>query len=135
MVPTQITCKSCNAQICIDTYRKFTICPYCNTKIPFEGFEYETIDWTGSMYAHVKKWTDCPACRSKNMYLGPMKRIWKCPDCGYSMKRKLFDNSVLWFCDECETFLNIQKNFNTSTNQWKCTVCGAINDVSKDNIL
>ena len=37
--------------------------------------------------------------------------------------------------DNCETFMNIQENFNINSGKWICTVCGYENDVSKDNII
>ena len=135
MIPIKINCSNCTAEIEITTYRKFVACPYCATKIPFEGFEYREIDKSSSMYSSVKAWMDCPACRSKNMYLGSQKRMWKCPDCGYRISNwnRLF--GIFWFCDECETFMNIQTGFNTRGGKWKCTECGYVNDVTKKNII
>ena len=71
MVPATVSCQYCGSSIDVRTYRKFVLCPYCGIRTPFEGFEYQDIDWRSSMYAHVKLWMDCPTCRSKNMYLGP----------------------------------------------------------------
>lgn len=71
MIPQAVECPCCGAVIDVRTYRKFVQCPYCGIRTPFDGFEYENIDWRSSMYAHVKLWMDCPACRSGNMYLGP----------------------------------------------------------------
>lgn len=136
MVPKIITCKNCSAEIQVKTWKRYVVCPYCNTHIPFEGFDYRRIDWSESMYAHVKKWTDCPACHSPNMYLGPSGRKWKCPDCGYVQGR--FDRnpfSVLWFCDECEAYLNIQPGFTTKNRNWKCTECRHISNVTRQNII
>ena len=130
-----VTCNHCGASIEVKTWRKFVRCPYCNSTFPFEGFKCREIDWSGSMYAGVKLWMDCPACRSKNMYLGSTRRAWKCPDCGYSISRvkKFFD--VFWFCDECEAYLNVQDGFTTKKKTWKCTECGFLNDVTKNNII
>ena len=135
MVPKKIKCKSCGADIEIQTWRKTIKCPYCNSQFSFDGFEYQEIDWRGSMYAGVKLWMDCPACRSKNMYLGASGRKWKCPDCGYTISQKEKRSGVFWFCDNCETYLNVQTGFTIKNKIWKCTECGHINDVTKANIL
>ena len=135
MIPKRIQCKNCGSDIEVATYRKFTICPYCKTKCDFEGFDYREIDWSDSMYSHVKMWMDCPSCRSKNMYLGSSGKGWKCPDCGYSISRIKKFFGVFWFCDDCESFLNVQEGFNTKGKTWKCTECGFLNNVTKKNIL
>ncbi len=135
MIPETICCTSCGSSIEINTYRKFVQCPYCGERMDFGGFEYRDIDWKSSMYAGVKYWMDCPACRSHNMYLGSSKRAWKCPDCGYTISRmkKLF--GVFWFCDECEAYLNVQNGFTTKGKTWKCTECGFVSDVTRKNII
>lgn len=135
MIPVIFRCEHCGSTLEIHTYRKFVLCPYCGVRTPFKGFEYEEIDYNSSMYAHVPFWMDCPACRSKNMYLGPSRKTWKCPDCGYSIPRLKKAFGVFWFCDECDTFLNIQKGFTTKKKTWKCTECGHINGVGKADIL
>ena len=61
MVPATVSCKYCGSNIEVRTYRKFVLCPYCGIRTPFEGFEYQEIDWDSSMYSHVKLWMDCPA--------------------------------------------------------------------------
>ena len=135
MITKIIRCKNCSAEIEVSTWKKIVRCPYCDCKFPFEGFDYQEIDWNSSMYTRVKKWMDCPSCRSKNMYWGVSGRKWKCPDCGYSItgKEKLF--GVFWFCDKCEAFLNVQQNFTTKDKTWKCTECGHVNDVTNNNII
>ena len=134
MIKTVI-CGNCGSEINIGTWRKFVVCPYCDSRFPFEGFQYRDIDFNGSMYAGVELWTDCPACRSKNMYRGAEVRAWKCPDCGYLLSEEARLNGVLWFCDDCETFLNVQPGFSAETGKWKCTECGFENDVTEDNII
>jgi hypothetical protein len=42
--------------------------------------------------------------------------------------------SVFWFCDNCDTFLNMQQGFTTRNQHWKCTECGFDNDVRKYDI-
>ena len=135
MVPAKIKCNHCGAEIKVSTYRKFVVCPYCSERISFPGFDYETIDWNSSMYSSVRLWTDCPSCRSANMYLGPEGRAWKCPDCGYSISNKEKRKSVFWFCDECDTYMNVQPGFTDKTGKWTCSECGYVNDVSKENII
>ena len=135
MIPKTVYCEFCGEEVKVNTYRKFVICPDCGERFDFEGFDYRCVDWGSSMYSSVKKWMNCPVCRSPNMYLGPSKRAWKCPDCGFTLPDKYRRRGVFWFCDHCETFMNVQKGFNTKTGRWKCTVCGHDNDVSEDNII
>ena len=40
-----------------------------------------------------------------------------------------------WHCDCCDALMNDQPGFTTATGEWICTECGAVNDVSEDNIL
>lgn len=40
-----------------------------------------------------------------------------------------------WYCDECDDYLNDQPGFTTVFGTWTCTACGAINDVTEDNII
>ena len=135
MIPAKVKCGNCGSEIEVRTYRKFVVCPYCDTRISFDGFDYQTIDWSASMYAHVKKWMDCPACRSKNMYLGSSGRTWKCPDCGYTVSRLVKVTGAFWFCDECDAFLNVQEGFSTKRRMWKCSECGHDNGLTLKDIL
>lgn len=135
MVKKKITCMNCGSQIAVNSFRKFVLCTYCGTRIPFDGFNYEPIRPQSSMYANVKYWMDCPVCRSPQMYLGPEGRIWKCPDCGYTISNREKNSTVFWFCDECEAYLNIQQDFTAKNGKWKCTACGCQNDVTKGNII
>ena len=135
MIPKTIKCTHCNADITISSARKFVVCSHCGEKLEFEGFEYQTINWKESKYAHVHLWMDCPNCGSPNMYLGSSGRKWRCPDCGYSISRLAKFFGVFWFCDSCEAFLNTQTGFTTKHKKWKCTECGHINDVTHKNIL
>ena len=134
MIPRIVYCGYCGAQNTVKTWRKFTVCPYCGSRTPFSGFEYRQIDPYSSMYANVKYWMDCPACRSKNMYRGTMNLKWKCPDCGYSISEIERLTGVLWFCDDCEAYLNVQPGFTTHNKVWKCTECGYVSDVTINNI-
>ena len=40
-----------------------------------------------------------------------------------------------WYCDECGVFMNNQPGFTVASGTWKCTACGAENDVTEDNII
>lgn len=130
-----IQCRQCGKEMDIRTYRKFVACPACGGKSDFPGFDYDEIDWTASMYANVKVWMDCPACRSKNMYLGAEGRKWLCPDCGYMLAEKDREKTVFWFCDECETYLNVQDGFSTKSGTWVCTECGCRCGVTREDII
>lgn len=131
MIPKTVYCNECGMETEVDTYRKYVICSYCEHKFDFNGFRYRRINWNSSMYAGVTKWTECPVCRSENMYLGAEQIAWKCPDCGFIMHDLMLKVGVLWFCDDCETFMNIQEGFNVNSGRWECTVCGCENDVIK----
>ena len=135
MIPVKVKCEKCNAEIEVGTYRKFVVCPYCDNRFDFEGFDYREINWEDSIFDKVKKWTDCPSCHSPNMYLGVERRGWKCPDCGYIWPERERKHGVLWFCDNCETYLNVQPGFTDKNKTWICTECGFLNDVTKNNIL
>ena len=39
-----IKCDKCGADIEVTTYRKYVVCPYCESKIPFNGFDFPPID-------------------------------------------------------------------------------------------
>lgn len=39
-----------------------------------------------------------------------------------------------WTCDYCGAYLNSQPGFTTSDGTWRCTECGALNDVSDSNV-
>ena len=42
---------------------------------------------------------------------------------------------VDWYCDRCNAYLNDQYGFNDQKGVWKCTECGYISSISRDNIL
>ena len=129
-----VRCAYCGTDSEVSTYRSFVNCPHCGQTTPFPGFEYKNIDWNSSMYSGVKLWMDCPSCRSRNMYLGPSRRMWKCPDCGYAISRFKKLTSVFWFCDSCESFLNVQEGFTAKHKTWKCSECGYTNSVTRKDI-
>ena len=43
-------------------------------------------------------------------------------------------DDVTWYCDGCNSVLNDQPGFNTSSARWTCTECGYDNDVTFDNV-
>ena len=47
----------------------------------------------------------------------------------------LDDKGCDWYCDECDAYLNKQDGFTTASDEWECTECGYINDVSEYNIV
>ena len=135
MIPMKIECKHCGSEMEIKTFRKFTICKFCGSKEKFNGFDYIDYDRNSSMYADIKVEMDCPACRSPHMLLGTSRKMWKCIDCGYQISafKKLF--GVFWFCDECESYMNVQEGFTTKKKKWKCTECGYENSVTRKDIF
>lgn len=45
------------------------------------------------------------------------------------------DSGCDWICDYCNAYMNDQPGFTTLFGTWRCTQCGALNDVSENNIL
>lgn len=83
----------------------------------------------------VKKWMFCPACRDGRMTMEKKAAVWTCPDCGYSLSADEFeDDFVFWFCDECNSYLNVQEGFNRKAVRHVCRVCGYENDTSFGNV-
>lgn len=44
------------------------------------------------------------------------------------------DKGCDWYCDNCSILMNHQTGFTTSSDEWTCTECGYLNDVSNNNI-
>ena len=130
-----IKCPGCTAELEIRNYKKYVICPFCGTRIPFDGFEYEEIDYSKSILADIEFEADCPSCRGQHMVLRRDGNLWKCLDCGYKITPQEMMDGVFWFCDECETFLNIQPGFNDTEDKWICKECGHLNELTEDNIF
>jgi len=89
---------------------------------------------------NIKREIDCPNCYSKKigsqMRVDRKRKIWLCDKCNYSISCKDFENDyIFWFCDNCETFLNVQNGFVIKEKRWICTECGFNNDVSSSNIV
>lgn len=135
MIPKTVICPECGYENEVATYRKFVKCQNCGEKSPFEGFEYELIFPGSSMYASVDLWTDCPACRSRNMFFDRSRKMWECPDCRYTITNRDKNSGVFWFCDDCEAYLNVQPGFDTESGVWVCTECGYENDVTSNNVI
>jgi len=135
MIPEKRICSNCNKEFDVKEYSVFTVCPYCEHKEVFNGFKYKKIDYNSSMFTNYEYWTDCPKCRSKNMVYSDNKECYVCLDCKYEMTPEWLDNNVLWFCDECDTYLNIQSDFNTYSGHWICKNCGYDNEVTEDNVI
>ncbi len=41
---------------------------------------------------------------------------------------------IVWHCDNCGAYLNIQTGFDDQKRIWKCTECGYKNSISASNI-
>ncbi len=132
-IPVTETCPNCGESIIINTYRKFIMCSKCKSRYEFEGFKYKTIDFNRSEYHQVKYAADCPACKGPNFL--KWSKHWRCEDCGYKIRKLKKLLGIFWFCDECETFLNVQEGFTTKNKKWTCSECGYLNDVTRKNIL
>lgn len=84
---------------------------------------------------YFKKWMFCPACKKSKMTLNKKTSQWTCEDCEYHFSEEYFLNdSVFWFCDECETYLNNQEGFEPHGSRHICQNCGYENDTTFDNI-
>ncbi len=82
----------------------------------------------------IKRWMECPVCHRK-MTFSKTKKSWICNDCAYAITEEEFlDDFILWFCDECNTYLNNQEGFDRKASQHICTKCGYLNDTTFDNI-
>jgi ribosomal protein L37AE/L43A len=77
----------------------------------------------------------CPAC-AEIIKKDRGVSLWKCDNCGFSISdAELKDGVVFWFCDECESFMNIQPGFNTKSGRWTCAECGFDNGVTEGNVF
>ena len=45
------------------------------------------------------------------------------------------DNDCDWICDYCGAYMNDRPGFDVTEGTWTCTECGAVNDVSSNNVL
>lgn len=83
---------------------------------------------------NIKRWMFCPVCNQK-MHFSKTSKSWSCNSCNYSLLESEFlDDFVFWFCDGCETYLNIQKSFNRKAESHICEKCGFNNDTTFSNI-
>jgi ribosomal protein L37AE/L43A len=83
---------------------------------------------------NIKRWMFCPACGDK-MRVNRKSSQWECQKCNYSLSVREFENDyVFWFCDNCNSFLNNQPNFDTDKKMAVCAKCGHNNDITKDSI-
>ena len=135
MLQKKIICSSCGGEFEMKQYADITVCPYCGREEEFEGFRYKKIDYMSSLYSSYELWSDCPKCRSSNMVYSDDKGCWVCLDCRYEMTQEWLERSTLWFCDKCNTYMNIQSGFSTDSGSWKCKYCCYDNDVTEDNVI
>ncbi|MFW3654634.1 Sec23/Sec24 zinc finger-containing protein [Vagococcus fluvialis] len=42
--------------------------------------------------------------------------------------------NIDWYCDNCNSYLNEQDNFDDHKYTWKCTNCDFKSSISRDNI-
>ncbi len=84
----------------------------------------------------IKKWMFCPNCQDGKMKIGKKSNVWLCEKCEYKLSAEEFeDDYVFWFCDECNTYLNIQEGFNRHESKHICRNCGYENDTTFDNLV
>jgi len=57
----------------------------------------------------------------------------------YSFLDKVFaftdDKGYDWYCDKCGVKMNNQYGFTATDDEWTCTECGHVNDVSDEYII
>jgi len=91
--------------------------------------------WNYFYISKIKKSMTCPSCKQDQMIIDKKTSIWKCKKCNYELSNSEFENDyVFWFCDECDTYLNTQENFDKRLKKHICCKCGYENDITNDNI-
>lgn len=83
----------------------------------------------------IKKWMDCPACKTGKMAINKASTLWQCEDCGYKLSASEFeDDYVFWFCDKCGSYLNNQDGFSRKAKKHICKKCGYENNTTIANM-
>lgn len=83
---------------------------------------------------NIKKWMPCPVCGEK-LYISKDGELWECSQCHYQLSDTEFCNDfVFWFCDGCNTYLNVQEGFDRESKRWTCVKCGFENVITESNI-
>ena len=83
----------------------------------------------------IKRWMHCPICNNK-MFFNTNSSNWICDGCKYSLSETEFlDDYIFWFCDCCNTYLNIQSGFDRKVTQHVCEICGFDNNTTPSNIV
>lgn len=127
-----INCKNCGAVINLYAFGKYAKCSYCGSQQIIESNTFQN-SWENAEYKYAR---DCPACRCEgSMKLNILHTRWKCLNCGYAFTVEALKDEIFWFCDGCDTFLNVQPGFDEGIGSWKCLQCGFVNDTTEDNIF
>ena len=127
------TCPECGEHIETRAYSKYVRCNQCGNQFP-NSYPCSPLG-AGRVDRMVNGWRVCPVCRGDGTLIHRKHgRNWNCKWCGFSLPNKAWEDIILWFCDSCDTYMNIQPGFATESGRWVCTVCGQENDVSDDNI-
>ena len=73
----------------------------------------------------------CPVCRKNAISTISKSSTWECTYCGYRYPENMFEDGYgLWFCDECESYLNNQKGFDHRAEKHICCNCGCENIIT-----
>ena len=76
----------------------------------------------------------CPVCKH-DLFFSKHTKSWICNNCYYELPEAEFlDDFIFWFCDGCETYLNIQKSFDKKSKKHICERCGFNNDTTFSNV-
>ena len=124
-------CPACNGEFETIGYSEVITCPYCNNEYYLAEDEPRRNSWS---FSNIKKHRICPSCRGSMVYNRKTK-LWNCIDCYYQLSQKaLRKGYVFWFCDKCDSYLNVQEGFENAKEIFICKTCGYENDITKDNI-
>ena len=79
----------------------------------------------------------CPRCQANlTLQKGYNNKLdyWFCKGCGEGLLNPKYPGNILWFCDGCESFLNSQPGFSEDCGDWKCTKCGFVNRIAREEV-
>lgn len=83
----------------------------------------------------IKKWMFCPVCKDGKMTFNKKKKSWQCEECEYELSENEFTNDyIFWFCDGCDSYLNVQEGFDLNASSWTCCNCGHETPLTFDSI-
>lgn len=83
----------------------------------------------------IKKRMLCPNCKQDYLSIDIKSNTWCCNNCEYTLSVEDFENDyTFWFCDNCNSLLNNQKDFGKNYPIHMCENCGYFNGLTSINI-